>query len=226
MSELTKDILKQLAEPFPAEMIEFKPGATTKSKDKALALAYVEMRHYIDRLNKVIGANWSDEYQFINSAGEIIKCGLTIYGVTRWDIGEKDSANANTAITALAQSFKRACVKFGLGRHLYAIESVWVAYDADKKRFTDQALTQLKRLISGEIPPKPKAEPEPVNENGLTPDQIRAKNRVLLIARIKELNGQLAKPDKIDLIFFKEATEAELTAYGIQLRKRVDEEAE
>ena len=50
MSNLTKKTLDSLAEPFPPEVIEFKPGATTSDKKKALALAYVEVRHYIDRL--------------------------------------------------------------------------------------------------------------------------------------------------------------------------------
>ena len=69
------------------------------------------------------------------------------------------------------------------------------------------------------------AEPEPVNENGLTPEQIIAKNRALLISRILKLNAQLAKPDEIDEAWMIEATEAELTAYGKQLRQRVDAEA-
>ena len=67
--------------------------------------------------------------------------------------------------------------------------------------------------------------PEPVNENGLTDEEIIAKNRTLLITRILSLNLQLATPDEIDQTWFDEATEAELTAYGLQLRKRVDEEA-
>jgi len=40
------------------------------------------------------------------------------------------------------------------------------------------------------------------------------------------LNDQLKEPDEIDQTWFDEATEAELTAYGMQLRERVDAEAE
>ena len=163
MTKLTQEILQKLSEPFPSDVIEFKPGATTRDKKKALALAYVEVRHYIDRLNEVVGPDWTDQYQFINPSGELISCGLTIYGVTRWDIGEKNSKDVNTATSALAQSFKRACVKFGLGRHLYAIESVWVAYDENRKQFTNQALTQLRRMISGESP-KPQASWQPATK--------------------------------------------------------------
>ena len=74
-----------------------------------------------------------------------------------------------------------------------------------------------------DVTPEPEA--EPVNENGLTDEEIIAQNEALLIARIKDLNGQLAEPDEIDQTWFDEATETELTAYGKLLRQRVDEEA-
>lgn len=229
MTELTREVLQRLAEPFPADCIEFKPGATTRDKKKALALAYVEVRHYFDRLNEVVGPDWTDEYQFINPSGELISCGLTICGVTRWDIGEKNSSDINTATSALAQSFKRACVKFGLGRYLYAIESVWVAYDAERKQFTEQSLAQLKRLVSGDAPkkkPKPDPEPETTNGNGLTAEQILAKNKARYIARIHEVNAQLAEPKDIDPTWLTELTENELIGYGQVMRRAVDAEAE
>lgn len=85
---------------------------------------------------------------------------------------------------------------------------------------------ELAAWLSEGAAPKPKPTPEPVNENGLTPEQIIAKNRALLIGRIEDLNSQRAEPDVIDETWFDEATEAELTAYGKVMRKRVDAEAE
>ena len=85
---------------------------------------------------------------------------------------------------------------------------------------------ELAAWLSEGAAPKPKPTPEPVNENGLTPEQIIAKNRALLIGRIKKINVYLAEPDEIDQTWFDGATEAELTAYGKQLRQRVDAEAE
>ena len=71
-------------------------------------------------------------------------------------------------------------------------------------------------------------EPEPclVNDNGLTNEEIIAKNRALLIGRIEKLNAQLIEPDYIDPTWFKETAEHNLTAYGKLLRQRVDAEAE
>lgn len=75
-------------------------------------------------------------------------CRLTLAGVTRSDVGEAPATDENTATTALAQAFKRACVKFGLGAYLYRLPRLWVKYDGQRKRFTDAALRRLGAAIS------------------------------------------------------------------------------
>ena len=35
--------------------------------------------------------------------------------------------------SAVAQSFKRACASFGLGRYLYSLPRLWAEYDPQKK---------------------------------------------------------------------------------------------
>jgi len=50
--------------------------------------------------------------------GKVVVCRLTIGGVTRADVGEAPPNDENTAATALAQAFKGACVKFGMGAYL------------------------------------------------------------------------------------------------------------
>jgi hypothetical protein len=166
MSELLSlEILEELAKPFSPDVIEWKPGATNQDKTKALALAYVEVRHYIERLNEVIGPDWHDDYEFIGQTGGLVICRLTVCGITRSDIGEKGESDVNTATSAVAQSFKRACVKFGLGTHLYRMPRIWVEYNSQYKKFTPGALTSLRRLASedggdnGNQPPAEKPEP-------------------------------------------------------------------
>jgi len=145
--ELTHETMAALAQPFPAEAIQWKPGATSGDKTRALALAYVDLRHYIDRLNEVAGPDWSDEYQ-VQDGGKVVVCRLTVCGVTRSDVGEAPPNDENTATTALAQAFKRACVKFGLGAYLYRLPRLWVEYDPQKRRFTDGALARLQHAVS------------------------------------------------------------------------------
>jgi hypothetical protein len=146
-TRLTKEMMEALAQPFPAEAIQWKPGATNGDKTRGLALAYVDLRHYIDRLNEVAGPDWSDDYE-VQVQGTVVLCRLTVAGVTRADIGEAPPNDENTATTALAQAFKRACVKFGLGAYLYRLPRMWVEYDAQRKRFTDAALARLQQAVS------------------------------------------------------------------------------
>ena len=145
--ELTKEMMEALAQPFPADAIQWKPGATNGDKTRGLALAYVDLRHYIDRLNEVAGPDWSDDYE-VQVQGTVVLCRLTICGVTRSDVGEAPPNDENTATIALAQAFKRACVKFGLGAYLYRLPRQWVEYDAQRKRFTDAALARLQQAVS------------------------------------------------------------------------------
>jgi hypothetical protein len=148
MTTLTLEMMAELNKPFDPAAVQWKPGATTKDKAKALALAYADSRAYYDRLDQVAGPDRSDDYQISND-GQRVVCRLTIAGVTRCDVGECDGNDANTTTTAAAQAFKRACAKFGLGRYLYSLPRMWVEYDAQCKGFTDQALRKLNKLAGG-----------------------------------------------------------------------------
>ena len=135
--------LEAMAEPFSVMSVEWKPGATTQDKTRALALAYVESRAYITRLNELADGDWSDEYQVFTLSDRVaVICRLTIYGVTRTGDGEAllkygDSADENALTSASAQAFKRACVKFGLGAYLYDLPQVWCDYDQKSRRIVN-----------------------------------------------------------------------------------------
>jgi len=150
-------VLAELAQPFDPEAVEFKAGATTQDKARALALAYVDSRVYQGRLDTV-APDWRNEYTR-EYAGDrvIVTCALTVAGVTRQAIGESLQANArhdgstvveeNAATSAEAQAFKRACSAFGLGRYLYSVPQVWAEYDAGRRQFTPPALHALREML-------------------------------------------------------------------------------
>ena len=137
-------ILADLAKPFDPALVEFKPGAVAKSEARALALAYVDSREYMRRLDEV-DPTWSDTYEVLDGATVI--CRLTVAGITRTDLGRKDEADENSLTSAAAQAFKRACTKFGLGRYLYALPQVWAEFDPQRKRFTPAALDTLRATL-------------------------------------------------------------------------------
>jgi len=115
-----------LCAPFPIAQVEVKPGATSEANNRALALAYVDARHYQQRLDDTAGPeNWSVEYRPVSERA--VLCRLTILGVVREDVGEEAAGDPNQTTSAAIQSFKRACAAFGLGRYLYtALPQLWV----------------------------------------------------------------------------------------------------
>jgi hypothetical protein len=120
-------VFAALCAPFPPELVELKPGAVAEDKKRALALAYVDARHYQSRLDAVVGPDeWHVNYRPWGERAVI--CALTIFGVTREDVGEAEKGDPNQATSAAMQAFKRACAAFGLGRYLYTdLPQVWVA---------------------------------------------------------------------------------------------------
>lgn len=141
------EILEQLSKPFHPSRITWRPGSLTGKKDKALALAYADLRAYQNRLDEVCGMDWSVSY---TPWAERIICHLTINGITRSSTGEPDSDSERTetaGTTTEAQAFKRACAMFGLGRYLYNMPSLWVEYDAPNQRFTEKAKARLNGVI-------------------------------------------------------------------------------
>ncbi|MEZ4861122.1 MAG: hypothetical protein R3C14_07445 [Caldilineaceae bacterium] len=150
-NEKMNQILTELSKPFHPSRITWRPGNLTEKKDKALALAYADLRAYQNRLDEVCGLDWSVSY---TPWGDRLICHLTINGVTRSSTGEPDGnaediTNGSPVGTATeAQAFKRSCAMFGLGRYLYNLPSVWVEYDTEQERFADKAWAKLNGLVA------------------------------------------------------------------------------
>jgi hypothetical protein len=140
--------LEELRKPFHPSQVTFKPGAIAKSGDRALALAYGDLRAYQNRLDEVCGGDWSVSY---TPWGDRIICNLTIFGVTRSSTGEPDNDSERNEIAgtvAEAQAFKRACAMFGLGRYLYTLPSMWAEYDKERRQFSEPAKAKLLGVIT------------------------------------------------------------------------------
>ncbi len=118
--------LKLLFAEFPKEAISWRAQSVTKDGSKALALAYIDARDVMDRLDDVCGAeNWQDRYEF-HGARTICYLSIRIDGewVTKAD-GAGDS-DVEAEKGAISDALKRAAVKWGIGRYLYHIVSPWV----------------------------------------------------------------------------------------------------
>jgi hypothetical protein len=157
------EVQGRLTEPFSPEEVMFRAGSVSRDKKRAQALAYAEPRVYEDRLNEVLGPDWS--CHFITWGDQRLICELTIrlrdtggeiHDVTRTSTGEFDGSDKIAQGTvAEAQAFKRACSKFGLGRYLYDLPVAWVGYDEATRRLTDTPKLPESALKAREPVPRP-----------------------------------------------------------------------
>jgi len=141
-----QQVLDDLRKPFHPSQVTWRPGAV--KGDRALALAYADLRAYMNRLDEVCGSDWSVAYEPWGE--DRIICRLTILGVTRSSTGETTNESERSEIggtVAEAQAFKRASAMFGLGRYLYNLPTGWADYDPANKRFTEKAKGKLMGVL-------------------------------------------------------------------------------
>jgi hypothetical protein len=124
---------ESLAEAFAPEEIEWRVGSTRADKKKGMALAYLDARAVMDRLDKVCGpAGWQCRYPHANNktvCDIAIKCGEEWV----WKADGAGDTQFEAEKGALSDAFKRAAVRWGIGRYLYDLGAPWVALDAKGK---------------------------------------------------------------------------------------------
>jgi len=139
-----KDIFNALAAPFHPKDIEWRAGATNADKTKAMALAYITSRAVMDRLDEVMSPeNWRDEYKSGPDGGVICGLALRFNGewITKWDGAENTDFEAIKG--GLSDAFKRAGVKWGIGRYLYKLDAEWVPCEVHGKSIVLKANPSL-----------------------------------------------------------------------------------
>src|SRR5512146_659825 len=148
MSEaLTREILEQLRKPFPANKISFKVQTKPSEKGNSLVVAYIDARDVMERLDEVVGPDGSDRYEKAGTDKGLV-CYLTVCGVTRADVGDDDNENEPVK-SAYSDAFKRAAVKFGIGRFLYDLPKMWAKARPAGKSFVleDGEVDRLRRQV-------------------------------------------------------------------------------
>lgn len=117
------ELIDKLKMPFPEKEIHWRVGRKSKKGDTATALAYITSREVMKRLDDVFGIDgWSDRYTE-TSSGRVI-CELSVKIDDQW-IMKSDGAggtNIEGDKGGISDAFKRAAVKFGIGRYLYYLD--------------------------------------------------------------------------------------------------------
>jgi len=137
--------LKRLAEPFPVNRIHWRVGVTTQDKKKGIALAYLDARDVMKRLDDVCGIYWQCRYPFtgcceIGIHESILGGGDKVGDPWLWRANGAGETNVEAEKGQFSDAFKRAAVMWNVGRYLYALPNVWVELNQYKKIITPPEL--------------------------------------------------------------------------------------
>ena len=103
------EIYDELSAPFAADEIDWRIGSTNQDKTQGMALAYIDARAVMDRLDTVCGPNgWQCNYLF--GSGSSVVCNLGIFMDGSW-VWKADGAGATDV-----EGEKGALSVYGLGR--------------------------------------------------------------------------------------------------------------
>ena len=112
----------------------------SKNKPTASCVAYIDARDVMDMLDETVGAsNWADDYKSLDGQ-TFAGIGINIAEVSglmgsewvwKWDTGSE--SNIEKEKGQASDSFKRAAVKWGVGRFLYSFDVKYVDANEVKK---------------------------------------------------------------------------------------------
>lgn len=175
----TAKLLEELQVPFDVMLIKWRAHEMKMVGRQlyGLCFPYADPRAYKERLNQLVSpVGWRDKFTITTTPTLIaVTCELYIDQLgCHSGTGEDRARNENAVTSAEAQSFKRACVGFGLGLYLYHVDGLWLALDSQKRPETSPALpdwaTQegwragLRWPASGQLPQPPQSDDSAPNE--------------------------------------------------------------
>ena len=150
-SETPKTLnLELLKIPFRPDLVSWRVGSTTTDKSKGMALAYIDARDVMERLDEVCGASgWQDTYPWSDGKKIVCSIGIKIEGEWVWKSNGAGETDFEGEKGAFSDAFKRAAVLWGIGRYLYDVKAPWMPIKAQGKSFvfTDESLAKLAKSL-------------------------------------------------------------------------------
>lgn len=118
--------LKALTAPFPPDRVSWRVGSMTGDKKRGMALAYIDARDVMDRLDAVCGPeNWQSRYPHATDK-TVCEIGIKVGDEWVWKADGAGNTDFEADKGALSDAFKRAAVRWGIGRYLYELDAPWV----------------------------------------------------------------------------------------------------
>lgn len=127
------EIFDQLKAEFPRDAISWRAQTVTKDGTKAMALAYIDARDVMQRLDDVVGPDgWQCRYP--HATGKTVcEIGIRVRDEWIWKADGAGDTDIEAEKGALSDAFKRAAVRWGIGRYLYDLASPWVPCESYKR---------------------------------------------------------------------------------------------
>lgn len=151
----------KLSAPFPPSAISWRVGATNADKTKGLALAYIDARDVMNRLDEVCGpASWQDEYIETPKGRVLCRIGIRCDDVWVWKGDGAGDSDVEAEKGAISDALKRAAVKWGVGRYLYDMPATWVAIKQNGRTsvIVESEYAKLERVAGGATKRQPVAD--------------------------------------------------------------------
>jgi hypothetical protein len=144
-------LLAELRRPFTPAAVRFKPQTWNIERKTGIAICYIDARLVVERLNRVAGLDWHDEYELLQA--QTMLCRLTVAGTTRQDVGVTETSAAGGLKALYSDALKRAGVRFGVGVSLYAVpqmqlheNDLWFKRDGKPGGLKDQGQFRLRGI--------------------------------------------------------------------------------
>ena len=166
--------LATLRAPFAPERVSWRVGSTNKDKTKGMALAYIDARDVQDRLDEVCGpGNWQCRYSHATDRKTVCEIGVCLDGQWVWKADGAGDTDVEAEKGALSDAFKRAAVRWGIGRYLYDLDSPWVDLEERGRSYVikPSELSRLAGLLGAPKAPPKAASPLGSAKYKITPEQ-------------------------------------------------------
>lgn len=141
--------LSALSKPFSPSAVSWRVGSTTQDKKKGMALAFIDARDVMDRLDEVCGVGgWQCDYPHANGK-TVCRIGIKVGDEWVWKADGAGDTDVEAEKGALSDAFKRAAVRWGVGRYLYDLASPWVELEPAGRSFkiADREMAKLHALL-------------------------------------------------------------------------------
>lgn len=152
--------LTALSAEFPRDAVHWrvqgKPYERSGSHS-AMALAYIDARDVMDRLDEVCGpGGWQSEFTETATGRVLCRLGIFIDGQWVWKTDGAGGTQVEAEKGGISDALKRAAVSWGIGRYLYRLSSPWVACTVNDKGAWKAWAEDPWAKVKGAPAPKPK----------------------------------------------------------------------